>query len=108
MWSSANLAILLRKMPPLKAAVWRVQIWPHRNGRYLLSNKGPIKVLRGCRWRYMKKRLEKFAKANSRKWGGNLSARLVWREGNRKHVVEDVDTLSGPVEGGTWRVLWLT
>ena len=93
-------------MPPY--AVWRVQIWPHRNGRYLLSNKGTIKVLRGMHWRYMKKRLELFAKANSRKGGADLSARLVWREGNRKHVVEGLPTLSGPAEGGTWRVLWLT
>ena len=66
----------------------RMQIWPHRNGRHLLSNKGPIKVLRGKHWRYMKRRLGQFAKAYKKKWGADLSGRLIWREGNRKHQVE--------------------
>ena len=80
-----------------------MQIWPHRNGRHLLSNKGPIKVLRGKHWRYMKRRLEQFAKANSRKGEADLSARLIWREGNRKQVVNGPEA-SRWAEGWTWRV----
>ena len=84
-----------------------MQIWPHRNGRNL-RDKGPIKVLRGKHWRYMKRRLEQFAKAYSKKrpdGEGDLSARLIWRKGNRKQVFD-----SGPLafwaEGLTWRV-WI-
>jgi len=76
-----------------------MQIWPHRNGRHLLSNKGPIKVLRGKHWRYMKRRLEQFAKANKKKCeegeDGDLSGRLIWVEGNRKNQAE-------PPQRGSW------
>ena len=99
----SNQGQLLRKMPPITTGSLRMQIWPHRNGRHLLSNKGPIKVLRCKHWRYMKRRLEQFAKANSRMGEGDLSARLIWREGNRKDVVDEPENELW-AEGGTWRV----
>ena len=82
-----------------------MQIWLGRKGRHLLLNKGPIKVLRGKRWRYMKRRLEQFGKAMSKWQGGeaDLSARLIWREGNRKAVVDEPEDLRW-AEGWTWRV----
>ena len=79
-----------------------MQIWLGRNGWHM---RGPIKVLRGKHWRYMKRRLEQFAKAMSKWQGGeaDLSARLIWREGNRKDVVDEPENELW-AEGGTWRV----
>jgi hypothetical protein len=52
-----------------------------------------MKVLRCKHWRYMKRRLQQFAKAHKKKYeeggDGDLSGRLIWREGNRKHVFND-------------------
>ena len=74
-----------------------MQIWPGRKGRHLLLNKGPIKVLRGKHWRYMQRRLAQFAKANKKKCeqgaDADLSARLIWRVGNRKGEIDEPEDL---------------
>ena len=80
----------------------RMKIWLGRNGRHM---RGPIRVLRGKRWRCMRKRLEQFADAVS-KWNGGeawLSARPIWREGNRKETFDEPED-SLWAEGWTWRV----
>ena len=105
---SANLAILLRKMPPNGPWSLKMLIWPGRKGRHLLLNKGPIKVLRGKHWRYMKRRLEQFAKANKKKCDtpgedADLSARLIWRVGYRKGEIDEPDDLRW-AHGWTWSV----
>ena len=74
------------QMPPI--GTLKMLIWRGMYGRHLLSKQRPIKVLRGKHWRYMKRRLEQFSKKHREEYGEALSGRLIWREGNRKHQVE--------------------
>ena len=73
------------QMPPIVRKALRMELF-RRSGRH--QSFRPIKVLRGKHWRYMKRRLENFAKAYKKEYGGDVSGRLIWREGNRKHQVE--------------------
>ena len=75
-------------MPPI--GTLKMLIWRGRLGSPLRDEvPGPIKVLRGKNWRYMKRGLEQFSKKHREEYGEALRGRLIWREGNRKHQVEN-------------------